>query len=163
MKTSPYLKYDNRLADVIAAIQVMGVYRFYKLDFAGWADRISGDRNQADKWEKVIADHPEFFRIDQTKTKASLVWRRNNSKNYDVDTRAEIPKADFLALSAKQKTRISRSPLGNNDISTLINSAINLHSRALQQRQDKRWWFPIAIGIVAGIVSFIANRFIEAI
>ncbi|WP_341220687.1 N-carbamoyl-L-amino acid amidohydrolase [Polaribacter atrinae] len=158
MKTSPYLKYENRLADVIAAIQVMGIYRYYKLDFTGWADRISGDEKETNKWEKVFKEHPEFFRIDQTKKKASLVWRRNHPKNYNVDTWSQISKADFRALSDEQKTRISRSPLSNNDISMLIESAISLHSRALQQKQDRRWWIPIVIGVIAGVVSFLANK-----
>ncbi len=57
--------------------------------------------------------------------------------------------------------RISRKPLKNEDISMLIESAINLHSRALQNKQDKRWWIPIVIGIVAGLVSFLANTLIN--
>jgi hypothetical protein len=32
---SPYLPNSGRLADVIAAIQAMGTYKFYKLTFAG--------------------------------------------------------------------------------------------------------------------------------
>ena len=158
MKSSPYLNSHNRLSEVIAAIQVMGTYRFYKLSFADWADRISGDVNEVEKWEKVFIKHPEFFRIDQTKQKASLVWRRNHPKNYDVDNRKEISKNEFLVLSEEKKARISRTPLNNNDISMLIETAINMHSRALQLRQDVRWWIPIAIGLIAGIVSFIANK-----
>jgi hypothetical protein len=160
MKTSPYLKYENRLAEVIASIQVMGTYKFYKLDFIGWADRISGDTSEADKWEKIFIEHPEFFRIDQTKKKASLVWRRNYPKNFNVDTRSEVSKEDFLSLPNEEKARISRNPLSNDDISMLIESAISLHSRALQDRQDKRWWIPIAIGLIAGIVSFFFNMLI---
>ena len=40
---SPYLRDPNRLGDVIAAIQAMSTYKFYKLSFAGWADRMSAD------------------------------------------------------------------------------------------------------------------------
>ena len=39
---SPYLKDENRLGDVIAAIQAMATYKFYKLTHERWADRISG-------------------------------------------------------------------------------------------------------------------------
>ena len=56
---SPYLINNNRLADVIAAIQVIGSYRFYKLDFAEWSNRISGDESKADYWRKVLEEHPE--------------------------------------------------------------------------------------------------------
>jgi hypothetical protein len=37
---SPYLRDQARLADVIAEIQAPATYKFYTLDFAGWADRI---------------------------------------------------------------------------------------------------------------------------
>ncbi|MDA2934785.1 hypothetical protein MYX82_10650 [Acidobacteria bacterium AH-259-D05] len=47
---SPYLNDPKRLADVIAAIQAAATYKFYKLDFGGWADRISGDESEADHW-----------------------------------------------------------------------------------------------------------------
>jgi hypothetical protein len=44
---SPYLADSGRLADVIAAIQALGTYKFYKLSFEGWADRITANKNQA--------------------------------------------------------------------------------------------------------------------
>ena len=40
MAHSPYLQ-EKRFANVLAAIQVMATYKFYKLDFKGWAVRIS--------------------------------------------------------------------------------------------------------------------------
>jgi hypothetical protein len=46
---SPYLHDLNRLGDVIAAIQAMGLYKFYKLSSEEWADRISGNKEQKDK------------------------------------------------------------------------------------------------------------------
>jgi hypothetical protein len=73
---SPYLAEPTRLGDVIAAIQAMATYKYYKLDFEGWADRISADRNRADHWQAVFEEHPEFFRLDGERKKASLVWRR---------------------------------------------------------------------------------------
>jgi len=51
---SPYLNDTGRLADVIAAIQAMGTYKFYKLDFEGWADRITANKNQSFLLEKRI-------------------------------------------------------------------------------------------------------------
>ncbi|WP_272165123.1 hypothetical protein [Vibrio diabolicus] len=61
MSKSPYLKNHNRLGNVISAIQVMGKYGFYKLDYAGWAMRITGDENNADYWKTIFEEHPEFF------------------------------------------------------------------------------------------------------
>lgn len=160
MAESPYLTNENRLADVIAAIQVMGSYKFYKLDFLGWADRIAGTKD-AKKWETVFKEHPEFFRLDVGRTKASLVWRRTFQKDLNVDTKERITKEKLISLSPEETKRISRSVLGNDEIIMLINSAINLHSRALSDKQDKRWWVPVLItiiGFAVGLIPYILEK-----
>lgn len=78
---NPYTENTNRLADVIAAIQVMGTYKFYKLDFSGWADRIAGDETKGSYWKNIFEEHPEFFRLDSGRKRASLVWRRTYQKH----------------------------------------------------------------------------------
>ena len=150
---SPYLANDNRLADVIAAVQAMGTYKFYKLDFAGWADRIVGDENQAEYWRRVFEEHPEFFRLDRGRGKASLVWRRQHPKQFNVDTAKLITKTEFLALSAEEQARVSRTPMGESEIGLLIKTAVDLHSRALERQQDRRWWAPGIFGIIGVVVG----------
>jgi hypothetical protein len=149
---SPYLRDPNRLADVIAAIQATATYKFYKLPISGWADRITADKSQADKWKSVFEEHPEFFRLDAEREKASLVWRRQFPKRYDVDTGAVLTKDEFEALSNAQKLRVSRLPLASADIKALIDTAVNLHSRALEYRKDKRWWVALA-GAAGGFIG----------
>jgi hypothetical protein len=117
MFESPYLSSPDRLGDVIAAIQVMGTYKFYKLDFAGWADRIVGDEAQAQHWRTVVGEHPEFFRMDSKREKASLVWRRQRQKLFNVDTESQISREQFRQLTDAQKLRISRMPLASNELS----------------------------------------------
>jgi hypothetical protein len=153
----PYTDNENRLADVIAAIQVMATYKFYKLDFSGWADRIAGDQDQADYWRKIFEQHPEFFRLQRGRMKASLVWRRSHQKLYDVDREEKISREEFRALTDEAKQRISRTPLTNSDISTLINTAINLHSREIEHKKDSRWWITGAIGLVGVILGAVIN------
>lgn len=77
----PYLK-PNRLVNVIAAITTLANYRFYKLSFEKVAERISNQPGDADRWQKILSEHPEFFRIsgDGNNRKVSLVWRRTVSK-----------------------------------------------------------------------------------
>ncbi|MBK8698178.1 MAG: N-carbamoyl-L-amino acid amidohydrolase [Saprospiraceae bacterium] len=158
---SPYLINNNRLADVIAAIQVMGSYRFYKLDFAEWSNRISGDESKADYWRKVLEEHPEFFRLDGKKEKASLVWRRQYPKRFNVDTETKITRDDFYALPDDKKLRISRNPLDAETIHSLINTAIDIHSRALQHQQDKRWWIPLIVSGIGGLVGAIIGGLLK--
>ncbi|MEI6302582.1 MAG: N-carbamoyl-L-amino acid amidohydrolase [Betaproteobacteria bacterium] len=157
---SPYLRDSNRLGDVIAAIQTMATYKFYKLSFAEWADRISADVAQADKWEKVFLEHPEFFRLDTAREYASLVWRRQFPKRYDVNAESVLTRETFYALPDEQKSRISRIPLPSSDIKVLIETAINLHSRALEEQKDKRWWVAIA-GAAGGLVGAVVGAFLK--
>lgn len=152
---NPYTENSNRLADVIAAIQVMGTYKFYKLDFSGWADRIAGDETKGSYWKSIFEEHPEFFRLDSGRKRASLVWRRNYQKLYDVDREDKISREDYKLLTATQKKRISRNPLTNSDISTLVNTAINLHSREIEHKKDSRWWISGVIGLLGVILGAI--------
>ena len=152
-RTSPYLANTNRLPDVIAAIQAMATYKFYKLDFEGWADRISGDETTAEHWRSVFEEHPEFFRLDGAKEKASLVWRRQRQKLYSVDREQRITRDDYDQLTGAQKDRISRMPLNADEISTLISTATDLHTRAIEQRREYRWWIPLIAALFGSFLG----------
>jgi hypothetical protein len=158
---SPYLVNNNRLADVIAAIQTMGSYRYYKLDFAGWADRISGVKEKAEYWRKIFEEHPEFFRLDGKKEKASLVWRRQYPKRFDIDTETHITRDQYYALTPEKQLRISRTSLEADSIQSLINTAIELHSRALQHQQDRRWWIPLIVSGIGGLIGAILGGLLK--
>lgn len=157
---NPYTENDNRLADVIAAIQVMATYKFYKQDISEWAKRIEGDNTKGEHWKKVFAQHPEFFRLGGQKKKASLVWRRNYQKLYNVDLEEKISREAYMDLTVQEKSRYSRIPLSDSDISTLINTAINLHSSEIDHKQDSRWWVAIVSGLVGIIVGSLIKAFV---
>lgn len=159
---SPYLKHPDRLADVIAAIQVMAVYKFYKLDFAGWADRICGSETEADHWRTVFTEHPEFFRLDAARQKASLVWRRQHPKGFHVDTGARVSKEDLEALPPTEQARVSRTPLTSDEISTLLQIATTLHARALEARQDTRWWWSGVFGLLGVLLGALLGAVLKA-
>lgn len=157
MQETPYTNNHKRLADVIAAIQVMATYKFYKLEFSGWADRIEGKPDNGEYWRSIFEQHPEFFRLDSKQERASLVWRRNYQKLYDVDKEEKISREDYISLSEEQKKRMSRTPLTNSDISTLISTAIDLHGSELDHKKDSRWWISGAIGLAGVILGAIIN------
>jgi hypothetical protein len=157
---SPYLRDANRLGDVIAAIQAMATYKFYKLPFERWADRMSADPTQAEKWKTVFVEHPEFFRLDSAREKASLVWRRQFPKRYDVDAERILTSAEYNALTPAQQIRVSRVPLSSGDIKALVDTAVNLHSRALEHQKDKRWWVALA-GAAGGLVGAVIGALLK--
>ena len=145
-ESNPYLK-DGRLADVIAGITALGTYKFYKLDFKAWATRISGPSKSAGYWQTLFEEHPEFFRVNSGEDKASLVWRRQYPKNYHVDEIKEAPPDGHS--SGASADRISRKPLEPGEITALVQVAINLHDRALEQSKAKWWWLPLASGLLS--------------
>ena len=150
---SPYLENVNRLADVIAAIQAMSTYKFYKLPFEGWADRIVGDSTKGEYWRSVFEEHPEFFRLDGPRERASLVWRRQYPKRFHVDQGRLLSPEEYAMLTEAEKKRVSRAALTPADIKTLIDAAINLHSRAIERRREGRWWVPLLSSAVGGLIG----------
>lgn len=147
----------------MSAIQAMGSYKFYKRDFAGWSKAICGDANQADFWKAVILEHPEFFRLNTEKDKASLVWRRNYPRNYHVDKHKTLTDIELSNLGEDdRKNRVSRMPLSSSDISVLIDTAIDLHSRQLERKKDKLWWRSSLVGILGVIVGVLIKSWLSA-
>lgn len=160
--SSPYLDDPQRLGDVIAAIQAqaMATYRRYKLSHADWADRIGGDKTQAAKWCAIFKAHPEFFRLDSGRENASLVWRRQFPRHFSIDTNQVVSLADYEALKEDQKRRFSRNPLTSQDIKALIDTAVNLHSRAVEHRKEKRWWLALA-GAAGGLMGSLMGSLLK--
>ena len=115
----PYLK-NNRLADVIAALQFLGRYEDYKRSASDWTKKIRASPksvNGEKGWEVVFREHPEFFResgdkSDEKNVLFSLLLRRATSKTGD-----------------------ERPPLSDETISGLIEIAIKLHA---DSRDDAR-------------------------
>lgn len=159
---SPYLAQENRLADVIAAIQAMGSYKKYKLPFSEWADRIAGDELKAGYWQRVFTEHPEFFRLDGKREQASLVWRRQFRKRFHTETEKIITRDEFYAMDDEGKAKVSRNPLSPEDIAVLINTAIELHARELQHQQDKRWLITLVVSGIGGLVGAIIGGLLKS-
>jgi len=59
-KMSPCLASDRRLADIIAAIQVMGAYPWVSRKVDRWPEKL-GKPLSAQGWNTVFIEHPEFF------------------------------------------------------------------------------------------------------
>ena len=79
-----------------------------------------------------------------------------------MDSESQVTKDHFEALDEAGKLRISRTPLGTSEIGTLIEAAIDLHSRALEHRKESRWWVPVFVAIVAAI-SGLARAIVGAL
>jgi hypothetical protein len=61
---SAYLKNPRRLADLIAAIQVLGTYKFSSRAAEKWKKRLGRTPVSAGNWTGIFQEHPEFFTRD---------------------------------------------------------------------------------------------------
>src|SRR5579872_7420347 len=155
---SPYLK-KGRLADVLAALQVMSIGERPEAEIDNWATKLSNvsiQQDDVDRWTALFREHPEFFwtytLAGQTKEKAALRWRYAtrlydpiNDKEYTRAAKALLPQADQDKLTGK--------PLDADAVNALMNTAIELHSRAIAEEGAKNWWIPL----LAAVLSFVAS------
>ncbi len=131
----PYSKM-NRLADVMALIQVLSLDKHAHRSEAGISDEMQGPPKSGDSWEVIAAEHPEFFRArDSGKHNISLVARHVQQRNYD-DIREELS-PDFVGK--------------------LLQAAIELHDREMERKYQWKVYIPIIVVITAGIFTLIGS------
>lgn len=153
-KQSPYLSHKDRLADLVAAIQVMGTYRYSGRRVERWASLLGEKPKSACDWETVFREHPEFFRIGiQSNEYQSLVVRRAQPRTYNTQTGEVITHKEYKTLTDEQKKKYSRLPLSSEQILSLIDVAVKLQEQAVKRRQELRWWVPVVIGVLSSLVG----------
>lgn len=158
---SPYLV-QHRLADLIAAIQVLGTYKFASRDPEKWEQSLGRKPLSAESWHRVFEEHPEFFRIKGADKKASLMWRRSYEKIFDTRAGKELTSDQIADLDKDEKKQfLSRAPVTASQVETLIHAAIELHTRAIAQRQEMRWWIPVLTAFLGVIIGALIKAFLR--
>jgi hypothetical protein len=151
---SPYLK-PERLQDVLAAIQTMAIYSKYRRSAEEWARLISGHKTNAAHWKELFDDHREFFRPSEAYPgHYALVWRRAADDRFHTGLKKELSPAEIDLLPEKEQRRyLTRPPVPEAHIKTLVDAAITLHQTAVDQYRDRRWWIAPVIGLIATTVG----------
>ena len=96
-----------------------------------------GDATKADEYRTVFVEHPEFFRID-SQGHGSLVWRRQHQKLINVDTPAEMSRADYNRLTPEQKECVSRTPLEPPEVATQVSPMRKRWVTTANQNEPRR-------------------------
>lgn len=82
---------SNRLADVMALIQVLALDKHAHRSEEGLKDELQGDPKSAKNWSEIADQHPEFFRVRESGThRVSLVARHVLPKNDDGTRRVAV-------------------------------------------------------------------------
>ncbi len=157
---SPYTRNAARLADLIAAIQVLGTYRFASRHLSKWEKRLGRTPVSADNWLSIFSEHPEFFTIQGENV--ALVWRRSKERDYDTFEHRQLSREEAIALAdgdpEANAVRLSRPPLDTAEISKLVDLAVNLHEREINHQQERRWWFAAVVAVIGLFVGWISHR-----
>ncbi len=161
----PYLK-SGRLADVIAAIQVMSSAKRPEREIKDWAHEFNRSRDPkvVAHWTSVFEDHREFFltyRLDGEKELKAALRLRYAFKTYDAETDKEYKPEQMQHLSREIRDRLTTRPLQGDQIETLLNTAIGLDTRALEREAARKWWIPL-LAATLGFAGAILGNLLSA-
>lgn len=163
MTHSPYLA-EGRLADIIGAIPVLSAYdKHASRGLDEWAKQL-GEACTPGGWRQVFMEHPEFFRLydDQGKLWGAMRWRWALDKDYDPELARSLSSLELQDAPAKQRKRLTRPPLTPEQIETLMNTAIELHSSAIERAMHARWWMPVIIPALTTIVGILLGAWLKS-
>jgi hypothetical protein len=151
LSASPYL-IDNRLADIMAAIPVLGTYKWATRTPAKWTELL-GDPKSAPNWLTIFQQHPEFFRVND-EGKVTSRWRHGYDRNISVSRGRELAAEELRGLSDEQRANdLTRRPLDAAQIEALLKTAIELHVRGIAHTQEKRWLTPLLFALLGTVLG----------
>lgn len=134
-----YLK-EGRLQDVLALMQVLGLDSLtYRSETGveddrgdgGLAHELKNKPLSANTWTDIAKGHPEFFRVDESKTyPVSLVCRHIHQTSPTL-----------------KKTEFDRGM-----ISKLMELAIEIHDREVKRSQSWTLYIPLWTAAISGLI-----------
>ena len=124
----PYTKHD-RLADVLALIQVLSLDRPAHRSEDGLLEELQGKPKSAESWTTVAAEHPEFFRV-----------RAEGTHRVSLVARHVLPKGDDGVRDLAPEL-----------IGKLLQAALEIHDRQLPRAHHWKAYVPIVVAVTAGV------------
>lgn len=112
---------ETRLANVLAAIQVMGVHEQSRLKVDDWT-AVLGKPVRDKGWDEIFAAHPEFFKAT-VKTIRSKSTGETKEQRWGALKMRQVPPSNKLEID---------------EIFTLLKLAADLHDRHIAHRQEER-------------------------
>lgn len=124
----PYLR-PGRVSDVMALLQVLAFDEHAHRSESGLREELQKAPYSADTWTEVASQHPEFFRVRPTGDHV----------------------VSLLARHVTPRGENGRLPLSPEHVKELLNAALSIHDRELEQSRHWHVWLPLG-GVVVGAV-----------
>lgn len=170
MKKSAYLEHEQRLADIMAAIQVMGTHIWDTRPIEDWV-KVLGERPlsvETGKWQDLFEKHPEFFGKEIWSRKKReegievylyyLRWRRAYERTIETESLKELTSDEIERLKADKtynERKIARKALTPEQVGTLLTAAIGLQDQAFEFEARKRWWLTLVISLGTALLGLL--------
>jgi hypothetical protein len=181
MAKSQYLEKD-RLANVIAAIQILGVSECASGTIDRWAAELEASEEltpkqierttvrfvERKKWQTIFEQHPEFFKSYTTRgePRVALRWRYAQIVNGHGKPNGEAHEADAKEESKPtgpyDLTKVPSRPLTADQIQVLINTAIELHGREASAARPTDWFRTPLMTVVGALLGSVTGGVIVA-
>jgi hypothetical protein len=85
-----------------------------------------------------------------------LRLRYTYKARYDRQKARDLTSEEYEGLNPEERKKLTHRPLDSDQIEMLVKIAVELHSRAIAQKQERRWWKPVLITAGLSLVgSFI--------
>jgi hypothetical protein len=123
--------HPNRLADVMALIQVLALHEFGDRSEKGLKTEMQALPRSASNWKKIAQEHPEFFRVDDTRRLG----------------------VSLVARHVLLKDQGGSRELSPEFTSILLKTAIDLHDRQIARAHP---WRPYMNTFITGFVVIAA-------
>jgi hypothetical protein len=171
MAKSHYLEKD-RLANVIAAIQILGVSDRASGTLNRWVAELEASEEltseqlnsspvkfaERKKWSTVFEQHPEFFKTYSLRgeTRVLLRMRYAQSANFAPKNGATTSPETKDKPDSTEDT-IASKPLTADQIQVLINTAIELHGREAAADRGPERFRPFLMATLGAVLGTLAG------
>jgi hypothetical protein len=112
--------------------------------------------DQTNYWKNVFNDHPEFFRRARMsgggKERYSLIWRRALPLAH-MENANQILSRDYKQLPLLEKKAYWRPQLADSSVQALMDIAIKMHARAVEDKHAWRFWLPSVMSLVGSLAG----------
>src|ERR1700745_2119211 len=160
MAKGHYLEKD-RLANVIAAIQAMGVADRPSGTLNRWVAELEASEEltsrqldqspikfaERKKWQTVFEQHPEFFKSYTLRGEPRVLLRWRYAESIKSEANGAANGKDSAETSESNSAPQSK-PLNADQIQVLINTAIELHAKEVAGERPPERFRPLLMAII---------------